>query len=293
MDAKRKSPIGNVLALVGIWMSVAAGAAEQEPDGHTFDFRDAEMRTVIEAVGSMTGKNFLIDDAVNGRVTLIVNTPIPGELAYDMLESILQAEGYALVPSVDGNIIRVIPSSKAPTSGIPVGSVRGKVARAGERVAPGYQYFTLEWNGKPAPPERPDISNVANPTVLTLPGQLATIEIGQQIPYFEPADSDDSPTSAYKIVHKFVGMRIELAFESAGEGFAAAYLKVEQSRAHSRDKLDGVALDVSAPIIDARSFETHVTFELDSWVAFQYPDLGGGSIFVFMKVGKIPGDPEG
>lgn len=335
-----KSPIGGVLALLGIWISLTAvGAATQQQDGHTFDFRDAELREVIEAVGSMTGKNFLIDDTVKGKVTLIINTPIPADLAYEMLESILQAEGYALVPSVGGNIIRVVPSSKAPTSSIPVGT-------GGGQPTPGYQYLTefrwysvdaeisghtsppmvrnnatggnqqtsqfftsaemewddvelrmegetLEWDGQPAPPKRQDISNVANPTVLTLPGKNAVIEIGQEIPYFEPVDSPDSPTSAYKIVHKFVGMRIELALQPAGEGFVTAYLKVEQSEAQFRKKLDGVALDVGAPVIDARSFQTHVTFALDSWVAFQHPDLGGGSLFVFMKVGKILSDAEG
>jgi len=97
------------------------GSVESTIDGDTFNFREAELQEVIEAVGALTGKNFHIDDRVKGRVTLITNSPIPPELAYEVLESILQAQGYAMVPSVDGNIIRVVESKKALSSNIPTG----------------------------------------------------------------------------------------------------------------------------------------------------------------------------
>ena len=94
---------------------------EKAIDGNTFNFKDAQLYEIIEAVSVLTGRNFQIDATVKGTVTLITNTPIPPELAYEVLESILQAQGFALVPSVDGNIIRVIQKRKAMSSDIPTG----------------------------------------------------------------------------------------------------------------------------------------------------------------------------
>jgi len=91
-------------------------------NGNTFNFKDAQLYEIIEAVSALTGKNFQIDSTVKGTVTLICNTPIEPELAYPVLESILQAQGYALLPSVDGNIIRVIQMRKAISSDIPTGT---------------------------------------------------------------------------------------------------------------------------------------------------------------------------
>ena len=91
-------------------------------NGNTFNFKEAELTEIIEAVSALTGKNFQIDATVKGKITLITNTPIPPELAYEVLESILQAQGFALVPSVDGNIIRVIQMRKAMSSDIPTGT---------------------------------------------------------------------------------------------------------------------------------------------------------------------------
>jgi general secretion pathway protein D len=97
-------------------------SVEETINGNTFNFKDAELYEIIEAVSALTGRNFQIDATVKGKITLITNTPIPPELAYEVLESILQAQGFALVPSVDGNIIRVIQMRKAISSDIPTGT---------------------------------------------------------------------------------------------------------------------------------------------------------------------------
>ena len=71
-----------------------------------------------------------------------------------------------------------------------------------------------------------------------------------------------------------------------------AVLGMGESVVRSREKLEGVALDVGLPIIDTRSFKTGIQLPLDSWVAFQCPDLGDGSRFLFLKVAEVPADAE-
>jgi len=97
-------------------------SAKETISGDMFNFKDVPLYDVIEAVSALTGQNFQIDSTVKGNITLITNTPIDPALAYPILESILQAQGFALVPSVDGNIIRVVQMRKAITSDIPIGT---------------------------------------------------------------------------------------------------------------------------------------------------------------------------
>jgi general secretion pathway protein D len=53
------------------------------------DATDAELATVIEMIAGATGKNFIYDDRVRGRVTIISPTEIPIEQAYAVFESVL------------------------------------------------------------------------------------------------------------------------------------------------------------------------------------------------------------
>lgn len=101
-----------------------------DPKPLNWNFDDMDLIKVIEAVAQYTGKNFNVDPAIKGKVTLITHTDIPPELAYQALESILASRGYALIPVMDGNMINVVSSSDAPGSPVPTG-----VAGA-ERIEP-------------------------------------------------------------------------------------------------------------------------------------------------------------
>jgi len=107
-------------------------------NGNTYDYDNVELREVIESLGALTGKNFDIDEKVRGKVTLITNTPISPGLAYEVLESILQARGFAMVPSVGGNLIRVVQSRDAVTGNIQTG-VGAEVA-----AIEGYERFQTQ-----------------------------------------------------------------------------------------------------------------------------------------------------
>ena len=69
---------------------------------------------VIETLGLMTGRNFDVDpNAMTQKVTLISYTPIAGELAYQILESILSTRGFEMVETVDGNLIKVVQKGQS------------------------------------------------------------------------------------------------------------------------------------------------------------------------------------
>ena len=76
----------------------------------TQQFRNADIREVIEAVAKLTGKNFIIDPRVKGKVTLIAPSPMPADQLYATLLEVLRVHGYGAVPG-DG-VIKIIPLSQ-------------------------------------------------------------------------------------------------------------------------------------------------------------------------------------
>ena len=83
---------------------------------YNVDFNDVEIRKVIETVSEITGKNFLIDDRVQGKVTVIGPKSLTAGELYQVFLSILNVKGFAVVPS--GKINKVVPSSAIAGYGV-------------------------------------------------------------------------------------------------------------------------------------------------------------------------------
>jgi general secretion pathway protein D len=98
------------LLLAAITLSLAATAWGQQPAA-TLNWKDADIRQVVEAVAAVTGRNFIIDPRVTGRVTLLSPTPLGPDALYEAFLSILQVHGYIAVES--GDIIKIIPDATA------------------------------------------------------------------------------------------------------------------------------------------------------------------------------------
>ena len=83
----------------------------------TLDFADAELAQVIETIARATNRNFIYDDRVRGRVTIVSPEPIPVEQAYAVFESVLQVKGFTTV-TTPGGAIKVVPVREAKESSI-------------------------------------------------------------------------------------------------------------------------------------------------------------------------------
>jgi general secretion pathway protein D len=77
----------------------------------TPNYKDADIQQIIEAVGAVTGKNFIIDPRVKAQVTMVSSTPMSAEAFYEAFLSILQVYGYIAVPS--GSVIKILPDANA------------------------------------------------------------------------------------------------------------------------------------------------------------------------------------
>jgi len=91
------------------------------------NFRDADIRSVIESVAEITGQSFVLDPRVKGSITIISPEPIEADMLYEAVLSALQVQGFQAVN--DGAIIRVVPFSQSfqVPSGVAGGQLQTKV----------------------------------------------------------------------------------------------------------------------------------------------------------------------
>lgn len=106
MKSKRR-----IFVLVALTiMAMAPGTFAQE-SGITLNWKDADIRIVVEAVSEATGKNFILDPRVTGKVNLLSAEPMSQDAFYEAFLSILQVHGYIAVES--GNLIKILPDATA------------------------------------------------------------------------------------------------------------------------------------------------------------------------------------
>ncbi len=88
----------------------------------TLNMKGADINAVIATVAEATGKNFIIDPRVKGKVTIISSKPLNADQLYQVFLAILDVHNFAAVPT-DNNVIKIVPDSDAKHSGTPT---RGK-----------------------------------------------------------------------------------------------------------------------------------------------------------------------
>lgn len=78
-----------------------------------WNLRNADIRAVIAEVSRVTGKNFVIDPRVQGKISIISSTPMNNDELYQVFLSVLQVSGYAAIPN--GAVVKIIPNIDAKT----------------------------------------------------------------------------------------------------------------------------------------------------------------------------------
>jgi general secretion pathway protein D len=92
---------------VAVFLAPLAGSPQQGQGTITPNYKDADIRQVIEAVGAITGKNFVLDPRVKAQVTMLSSAPMTPDAFYEAFLSILSVYGFVAVPS--GNVIKILP----------------------------------------------------------------------------------------------------------------------------------------------------------------------------------------
>jgi len=83
----------------------------------TLNLKDADINALVESMSVLTGKNFIVDPRVKGRVTIISAKPMDEKELYEVFLAVLAVHGFAAVPS--GNVIKIVPAAGAKQENIP------------------------------------------------------------------------------------------------------------------------------------------------------------------------------
>jgi general secretion pathway protein D len=77
----------------------------------SLNFDKVDIHAVLKTIGEITGINFVVDKSVTGPITVMSPTQIRLGDLYGVLESILDVQGYAAVPS--GDLVKIVPKADA------------------------------------------------------------------------------------------------------------------------------------------------------------------------------------
>ncbi len=94
-------------------------ASKAEPGGQryiTIDFDNVDIQLFIKYISELSGKNFVVDKAVQGNVTILSPTKISEEEAYRVFESVLEVHGYTTVEA--GSVTKILPSARARSENV-------------------------------------------------------------------------------------------------------------------------------------------------------------------------------
>ena len=111
------STLATALVLGGVVVQGAAIAQDASQNAATLNFVNAEIESVVKAIGHYTGTTFVIDPRVKGQLTLVSEKPLNKEQAFKLLTSNLRMQGFAVVTS-DG-FSKVVPEADAKLQGGP------------------------------------------------------------------------------------------------------------------------------------------------------------------------------
>ncbi|MFP3870668.1 MAG: type II secretion system secretin GspD [Syntrophobacteria bacterium] len=116
-----------------VYAQPPGGEVERRADKTiSMDFDQVDIKVFIKFISELTGKNFVVDEKVRGKVTVLSPSRISVEEAYKVFESVLEVHGFTTVPA--GKVIKVVPSVEARQKSVEIRRRPAFVPRPEDRV---------------------------------------------------------------------------------------------------------------------------------------------------------------
>lgn len=84
----------------------------------TLDFQNVELVDMIATISELTGKNFVYDESVRGKVSIVSPRPVSVAEAYRLFSTVLKVKGFTIVPS--GKVNKIVSIRKAKEENLPI-----------------------------------------------------------------------------------------------------------------------------------------------------------------------------
>jgi general secretion pathway protein D len=86
--------------------------------GVVLNFSDVDISTMVKFISDLTGKNFVMDDRVKGKISVFSPAKLSNEEAFNVFTSVLELKGFTVVQA--GRVYKVIPTGQARQSGMKI-----------------------------------------------------------------------------------------------------------------------------------------------------------------------------
>lgn len=83
----------------------------------TLDFKDIELGDLIQTISALTGKNFVYDDTIRGKATIISSEKMTKDEAYQLFLTVMSIKGFTVVPT--GKTHKIVATKFASESNLP------------------------------------------------------------------------------------------------------------------------------------------------------------------------------
>jgi general secretion pathway protein D len=153
-------------------LPLAPAFAQGQENSAALSFVNADIESVIKAVGHYTGMTFIIDPRVKGTLTLVSEKSLTKSQAFGLLTSALRLQGFAVVTTGEG-YAKVVPEAEAKLQSSPTQVGKRGTQVQGDQIATQIFHLSYESAANLTAVLRPLIS--PNNSIMANPGNNSLV----------------------------------------------------------------------------------------------------------------------
>jgi general secretion pathway protein D len=113
-----RSLFTRIVAVLALCASLSAAPASAQ---HTLNVRDADIRAFVQDAAKVTGRTFILDSRVQGKVSVVTDRPLSRSEYFEIFLSTLRANNLVAIPTTRG-AYRIQPADGAASQPTRIGS---------------------------------------------------------------------------------------------------------------------------------------------------------------------------
>ena len=153
-------------------LPLAPAMAQGQENSAALSFVNADIESVIKAVGHYTGMTFIIDPRVKGTLNLVSEKSLTKSQAFGLLTSALRLQGFAVVTTGEG-YAKVVPEAEAKLQSSPTQVGKRATRVQGDQIATQIFHLSYESAANLTAVLRPLIS--PNNSIMANPGNNSLV----------------------------------------------------------------------------------------------------------------------
>lgn len=108
----------NIIALLLTLCILLAPLPALAKGGVVLNFNDVDISTMVKFISDLTGKNFIMDDRVKGKISVYSPSKLSSDEAFNVFTSVLELKGFTIIQA--GRVYKIVPISVAKQSGMKI-----------------------------------------------------------------------------------------------------------------------------------------------------------------------------